>query len=35
MLLPDRQMSHHLSRMALSGTGLPAAPPAGNQPQGH
>ena len=36
VLLPDRMMSHHLSRMAMAGTGLPDyPPPAGNQPQGH
>lgn len=25
LLLPDRQMSHHLSRMAMAGAGLPGA----------
>ena len=36
VLLPDRMMSHHLSRMAMAGTGLPGyPPPAGNQPPGH
>jgi hypothetical protein len=28
LLLPDRMMSHHLSRMAMAGTGLPEYPAA-------
>ena len=36
VLLPDRQMSHHLSRMAMAGTGLPALPASGgSQTPGH
>jgi hypothetical protein len=36
MLLPDRMMSHHLGRMAMTGLGLPEYPPqTGNNPQGH
>jgi tetratricopeptide (TPR) repeat protein len=36
MLLPDRMMLHHLSRMAMAGTGLPEYPAAGaNKPLGH
>ena len=36
ILLPDRMMSHHLSRMGMAGTGLPEYPPGtGNKPQGH
>jgi tetratricopeptide (TPR) repeat protein len=36
MLLPDRMMSHHLSRMAMAGTGLPEYPAASDvKPLGH
>ena len=35
ILLPDRMMSHHLSRMAMAGTGLPDYPAAADKPQGH
>jgi len=36
LLLPDRMMSHHLSRMAMAGAGLPEyASATGNQPPGH